>query len=148
MGVTALFSVVVAVIFGGFMIIFRNPLLALYGIKDGITGSMENLAYRAALTRMSCMTCTYALLGLMNTGTGVMRGLGRTLTSTIISLIGACALRITWASSVFEIFPGADPFTQLALVYVAFPVTWFITATAQFTFSSVILKRKLRESKQ
>ena len=145
MGVTALFSVVVAFIFGGFMIIFRNPLLALYGIKDGIEGSMENLAYRAALTRMSCMTCTYALLGLMNTGTGVMRGLGRTLTSTIISLIGACALRITWATLVFEIFPGADPFTQLALVYVAFPATWLITSAAQFTFSSVILKRKVCE---
>jgi Na+-driven multidrug efflux pump len=91
------------------------------------------------------MTCTYALLGLMNTGTGVMRGLGRTLTSTIISLIGACALRITWATLVFELFPRVDPFTQLALVYVAFPATWLITSVAQFTFSSVILKRKVRE---
>jgi hypothetical protein len=46
---------------------------------------------------------------------------------------------------VFELFPEVDPFTQLALVYVAFPATWLITSAAQFTFSSVILKRKACE---
>lgn len=141
-----LLSMAVAVIFSGFMIIFRNPLLSLYGIKNGVEGSMENLAYRAALTRMTYMSTTYLLLGFMNTSMGVMRGLGKTITSTILSLIGACGLRITWATMVFTLFPNADPFTQLALVYIAFPASWLITGLAQLGCSIFILKRRIRNA--
>ena len=143
---SALFSMGIGVAISGLMIIFRAPMLSLYGVKDGIEGSMDQLAFRAALTRMVCVTAPYFLLGFMNVTTGVMRGLGKTMTSTVISLIGACLLRIFWIYSVFEFFPPLDPFPTLAMVYLSFPITWIITGVTQLLFSVFTLRSHLKKA--
>lgn len=142
---TTLLSIAIGMSVSGFMIIFRAPLLSLYGIKDGVEGSMEHLAYQASLVRMTFVTAPYFLLGFMNVTTGVMRGLGKTMTSTIISLVGACLLRILWIYSVPYVFPNVEPFTRLGLIYLAFSITWLITGMAQLICSLFILRAKTRE---
>ena len=146
--VATLLSMAIGIIGGVIIVIFRNPLLSLYGIKNGVEGSMEALAYKSAMMRMTCMTTTYALLGFMNTGTGAMRGLGKTLTSTVISLIGACLFRIAWVYVVVGFLSILTPFPTLALIYAAFPVTWIITGIAQYASAYSFLNKKIAESAQ
>ena len=122
------------------MLVLNEPLLALYDVVDGAEGSLEHIAYEAALTRMKYLFTTYFLIGFMDTGCGIVRGLGHSGASTIFSLIGACLLRIVWVSFVFRAYP------TLEVVFLSYPISWILTATAQFTFGIIALKRLIRRT--
>ena len=123
---------VIGVVLGGAMYLVAPLLLKMY-IPDNAA------AMAAGMTRMALYTIPCFLLGLMEVGSGVMRGLGRSTTSMIISLVGSVILRVAWISIVFTRFP------MLEIIYVSFPVTWIITAAAQYLFSFIILRREMRE---
>ena len=55
---------------------------------------------------------------------GVMRGMGYSILPMIVSLTGACGLRILW---IFTLFAANR---TLSMLYVSYPVSWFITALA------------------
>ena len=76
----------------------------------------------------------------MDTGCGIVRGLGHSGASTIFSLIGACLLRIVWVSFVFRAYP------TLEVVFLSYPISWILTATAQLTFGIIALKRLIRRT--
>ena len=146
--ITMLFAMAIGALGSTIVVVLRNPLLSLYGVKNGIEGSMENLTYKAALTRMTYMTTTYFLLGFMNTSVGVMRGIGKTFLSTIISLLGACLLRISWVYFALGFLSEIGPFPTLAMIYLAFPISWLVTGVAQLAFASFDIKKKLQESNE
>ena len=129
---------VVALLSSLSLIIFNNSLLALYGITD--TEGLAGIAYDTAMTKMRCETLTYFLLAIMEVGCGVLRGLGRSLTSTIISLVGACLLRVVWLLTVFE------HFLTLESIYLSYPVSWTATGLTALVFVLVILSRKEKAS--
>lgn len=122
---------VIGVVLGGSMVLAAPKLLTLY-IPDNVA------AMTAAMTRMMIYTVPCFLLGLMEVGSGVMRGLGRSTTAMITSLIGSVALRVLWISLMFTRFP------MLEIIYVSFPVTWIITAFAHFLIAFIVLRREER----
>ena len=67
----------------------NKPILGLY-----ITDNPDAIQY--GIIRMTYMTLPYFLLGLMDVATGALRGLGYSFVPMIISLMGACGLRILW----------------------------------------------------
>lgn len=127
----------VALIASSLILIFNHPLLALYGITDG--EGLAAIAYESAMTKMRCETFPYFILAFMEVGCGVLRGLGRSMTSTVISLIGACLLRVVWLMTVFE------HFLTLESIYISYPVSWLVTGLTALVFVAVILHRELRE---
>ena len=57
---------------------------------------------------------------------GLLRGMGKPITPMVVSILGSCVLRIVWIIVICNmIAPG-----QIALLYLAYPVTWVITCTA------------------
>ena len=62
--------------------------------------------------------------GGLDVGSYTMRGFGKSLAPTIISLTGACALRIVWIYAVFYPFYPDN----LTVLYLSYPITWFITS--------------------
>jgi putative MATE family efflux protein len=97
-------------------------------------------AISAGMTRMSIVTLTYFLCGLMEVGCGAMRGMGSSFIPMLISFIGSCALRILWTVTVFAATP------TLEVLYYAYPVSWATTAAAHFISSAFMLhhlKKKL-----
>ena len=66
----------VGVVMSGLAYLFREPLLALYGVKGGAAGSLEALALESALIRYDYIIAIYFLCGLMDVCSGVLRGLG------------------------------------------------------------------------
>lgn len=131
----------IAVIFSSIMLFLSPQLLSLYGIVNGIEGSLERIAYDTALKRMLYMFTTYFLLAFMEVGSGVVRGLGKSTASTVISLIGSCILRIVWISTIFKAYPTLDA------IFISYPISWALTAAIQLSFALVYLKKKLNATK-
>ena len=76
------------------------------------------------LLRMSIICTTYFLCGMMDTMVGSIRGLGYSILPTLVSLTGACGLRVIW---IFTIFAAQR---SLAILYLSYPISWAVTATA------------------
>ncbi|MBQ4053860.1 MAG: polysaccharide biosynthesis C-terminal domain-containing protein, partial [Clostridia bacterium] len=116
----------------------RVPLLALYGVPVGAAGSLEAIAFDAATVQLSFVCLPYFLCGIMEVGSGALRGMGKSTLSMILMLVGSCVLRVVWLLTVF-------PFKQtLEMVYICYPVTWILTSIAMFICTFVILKKKVK----
>ena len=74
---------------------------------------------------------------------GVMRGCGKTLIPTIITVVGICGLRALW----LEIVPGETP--TLLSVFLCYPVSWMITSAAIiiYYFYGDVLPKKQKKLK-
>lgn len=109
--------VIMNIVVGSLILIFQNQLLHLY-ISD-------SEAIAAAKQRLLIISTSYFLCGLMDTFAYSLRGIGYSLTPTIVSLIGACGLRILWIYTIFQI----NQFHNITGIAISYPVSWIITAS-------------------
>lgn len=107
----------------------RIPLLKLY------VGTDEAIA--AAETRLVLIAATYFLCGFMDAFAYGLRGIGYSVTPTVVSLLGACGLRILWVFFFFPL-PAFHSILGLALSY---PVSWLITVAVHIAFFTVHYKK-------
>ncbi|MBR2441816.1 MAG: polysaccharide biosynthesis C-terminal domain-containing protein [Clostridia bacterium] len=133
----AVFSV--GVFMSGLAYLLKRPLLALYGVQGGVEGSMEALALQVALTRFNIIVMPYFLCGLMDVCSGVLRGMGKAIVSTAISLVGACLLRVVWLWTVFPSYP------TLEIIFISYPITWTITTVCAFIMIQVLVSKLLKK---
>ena len=92
----------------------------------------------AGMKRMIVITTTYFLCGMMDVMVGIMRGLGYSIIPMIVSLIGACGLRLIWIATVFQI----PQYHNVTTVYVAYPISWAITFTIH-VITYIIIRQRL-----
>ena len=123
---------VVGLFFGGLTTLFGEALLAIFS-----PGNPEII--RIGMTRLYYMCLPYFLCGIMEVGSGVLRGLGRSITSMIIAISGVCGIRLVWIFTVFA------HFHTLETLYFSYIVTWVITAIAHYTLVFLSVK-KLRKA--
>ena len=107
-------SVVGVVISALILIIIKPLILAISG---------DEMVAQAALVKTIWIGGFYALCGIMDTMSYSLRGLGKSFTGMIITLVGTCLFRILW---LIFIFPLNQTETMLYIVY---PITWVITLT-------------------
>lgn len=74
--------------------------------------------------RLKLFCLTYFLCGIMDTMVGSMRGMGYSILPMIVSLTGACGLRVLWVFTVFAMH------RSLFVLYLSYPITWTVTALA------------------
>ena len=75
------------------------------------------------------------LCGLMDTTCGMVRGLGRAWLPMLVSLTGACLLRIVWIWTFFR-------WTHtLEMLYISYPISWIVTAAVHAVCYFVIWKK-------
>ncbi|MCR5611632.1 MAG: MATE family efflux transporter [Clostridiales bacterium] len=122
---------IIAVLAGGILLGLHKPLLSLYVDAP--------LAVETAMTRMKIMLIPYITLAFMEVGSGILRGLGRSTTSTLISLIGSCVFRLIW---IYTVCPLVD---RIEFVYLSYPISWTLTALTHFIFSETIRRRYLKK---
>ena len=132
----------IAVVMSGIVLLLREPLLALYGVKAGADGSLDSIAMSTAVTRMLYMLTTYFLCSFMEVGSGVLRGLGKSVTSTVVSLVGSCVLRVVWIFTVFRLDP------TLGVIYFSYPLSWGLTALIHLTCCIVTKNKLIRQKKE
>ncbi len=128
----------IGMLLSGIVYLCREPLLSLYSVKQGAEGSLDFIAYSTAVNRFRFICLTYFLCGTMDVCSGVLRGLGKSITSMMISLIGACLLRLVW---VWTVFPAR---LTLSSVYISYPISWILTLLTAFIFIQVIVSKKIK----
>lgn len=110
-----IYAMAVGLLLGNLAVHFGNSLLGIYSQSPDVIA--------AGLRRMRIICTTYALCGMMDVFVGVMRGLGYSVVPMVVSLIGACGLRLLWIATIFNI----PQYHSLTTVYVSYPITWAIT---------------------
>ena len=88
-----------------------------------------------AFNRILLIGLPYFLCGMMEIATYSLRGLGKSFTGMIISLVGACLLRVVWISIINAIHP------TLFLIYISYPVSWIITTAVGFAVLMTMIKK-------
>ncbi len=116
---------------------FASDLLSVY-----ITDSPESIYW--GTVRMSYIFLTYALCGIMDVSTGCLRGMGVSLTPTLISIFGICGVRIGWIMTLFRL----PQFHTPQSLYFSYPVSWILTFTGQMILFFVIYRRRTRNLEQ
>ena len=94
------------------------------------------------LIRLSIISTMYFLCGLMDVMVGAMRGIGYSILPMIVSLVGACGLRIVWIYTVFVKFRTLD------ILFISYPVTWTITFLSHLVCYYIVTRKykdKFRE---
>lgn len=104
---------VTGLLMGTVALFFGKELLGIYSDDKAVIA----FGYR----RMLVIFTTYFLCGVMDVMVGSIRGMGYSIMPMIVSLLGACGLRIVWIFSIFKMNPTPE------LLYVSYPVSWFIT---------------------
>jgi len=121
---------VVGLVMGIGLYLLGEPLLGLY--------ATETEVIKIGMIRFFWISCPYFLCGLMDTLVGVIRGMGYAIMPMIVSLTGACLLRVIWIYTVF----AAD--RRLEVLYFSYPFSWTVTAFVHLMCFFVVY-RKLRK---
>ena len=107
-------SVVVLGLVAGNAVRLAGPLLlGIYTTEADVIGY--------GMIRLRYVVAVEFLCGTMDTMVGAIRGLGYSVMPMIVSILGACGLRILWVYTVF----AADP--SLEVLYLSYPVSWAAT---------------------
>ena len=119
----------IGLLLGGFLMLAKDWLFRIY--------TNDAAVIAAAGLRSSIIAPTYFLCGMMEVMAGVLRGMGSSLTPMVVSILGACVLRIIWILTVYPLDP------TLTTLYLSYPVSWLVTFAAHTVCYTVIRKRKL-----
>ena len=114
--------------------IFRVPLLSLY-IKD------SPQAISDGIIKLQYVCLPYFLCGLMEVTSGALRGMGRSFTSMVISVVGVCGIRIGWILTVFAAHHTPE------MLFISYPVSWIATFAVQLFVFLKVFKRVSTEQK-
>ncbi len=133
---------IVGITLGMLELIFSDQIASLYLSADD-----PSKAEILSITRemLTLFLTTYFLCGIMEVLSGVLRGLGYSLTPTIVTLSCACGFRILWRYLVFPL----ESFNTISGLLICFPISWLLTITFHaitFCFASRKLKKLKPES--
>lgn len=121
---------IVGLVTGNLAYLFGHALVSIY--------SADPAVIEQGIERLSIVSTTYAICGVMDVLVGSLRGMGTSLLPMVVSMLGACGLRILWIYTIF----AADH--TLFMLYLSYPVSWVITAAVHFVCYLVIKRKLLR----
>lgn len=106
-----IYVTVTGLLMGNAAVFFGNELLGIYSSSSDVIA--------AGMQRLTIIGTTYALCGIMDVLVGSLRGMGYSIMPMIVSLIGACGLRIIWLFTFFRM----EQFHSPEMIYITYPVS-------------------------
>lgn len=122
-------AAVTGFVLGNLAYLFSPQLLGIYDPRPEII--------QPGMTRMGLVCVFYFTCGLMDCIVGAIRGMGYAVAPTVVSLLGACGLRILW---IFTIFSIPEYHTEFML-FVSYPLSWTITFLVHLV-CYIVMRRK------
>ena len=132
--ISVAFVTAAGIIAGGIAIAFHEPLCRIF-TNSGESAETTEKIISYAFERMLIIAGTYFLDGIMEVITYSLRGVGYSITSMLIVLVGTCAFRVLW---IFGIFPL---YRHLWFLFMLYPISWAITLSVAWIWLEVVLKR-------
>lgn len=124
-----LYVVIVGLSMGLAVVKFGEPLLGLY--------TNNPVVVDAGMIRLKYIVTLYFLCGMMDVMVGSLRGLGYAIMPMIVSLIGACGLRLVWIATIFKL----PEFHTIEMIYITYPITWTLTLLAHIICFMIVRRR-------
>lgn len=123
--------VVIAIgnILGWLVVIFSKQLLGMYSPNEEVIES--------GCVRLAIICSTYCLCGMMDVIGNILRGIGHSILPMVVTMTGACGIRILWLATIFQI----EKFHTTETIYYSYPISWFITFTVELFFFLVIFDK-------
>lgn len=112
-------------------LLFSNSLLSLY-----ITDSPVSIEF--GIKRLAYICTFYFMCGIMEVLNGLVRGLGHSLITMFVSIIGVCGVRLVWIFTIFKAHHTLDT------LYVSYPISWSACILA-LTVSAIVIFRKVKK---
>ncbi len=106
---------------------FGRDILAIY--------SSDSAVIEFGMSRMRVIFVSYYLCGMMDVCVGLIRGMGYSVMPMVVSLIGACVFRVIWIFTVFA------HFHSLKVLYISYPISWFLTMVAHMICYYVVRRK-------
>ena len=132
---------VVGLVLGTGVYLLGTPLLNIYS-----PGKEETIAY--GLLRLKYICLPYFLCGVMDVLSGLLRGMGYSVSSMIITLACACGMRILWIYTIFTV----PAYHSIETLFISYPISWLLCCIMQgglLLFAYIrLLKKAKRESPQ
>lgn len=128
-----------SIVLCGLVYLFGEQLLSIY-----IPGDLAAIEF--GMQRLAGVGMIYFLCGMMEIATGGARGMGISLSTTLVTVVGVCGFRILWIYTVFQI----AQYHTLPMLYASYAISWIITYFAvSFIFFGVLrYRRKKTEQAQ
>ena len=120
-------AAVFGIVLGPLSTYFSHPLLSLFSSDPGVI--------EVGVERMKIVVLPYALCGIMDVMTGVLRGIGYSTLPMIVSLMGACVFRLLWIATVFQAH------RSMFVLLMSYPVSWTLTFIVLVILFAVLWKR-------
>lgn len=131
----SLASVSVLGIVGGVLVwTFARQLLGIY-----ITNSEEAITY--GITKMTFICLPYFIEGLMDTTTGLLRGIGSSIAPMFITIFGTCVFRVVWIYTVFAYF---RTYESLLISYL---ISWSLTLSVELVLFIVLVNKRAKQQR-
>ncbi len=130
-------SALTGVILGAVALTFNHSLLSLY-----CTENPEAIEY--GLVRMGVIATTYFFCGIMDSLTGSIRGLGNSVSPMIISMLGACGIRVLWINTAYKWVNYTEKTEKLRMLYLCYPISWILTCIALFVCFIIVKNNIMR----
>lgn len=124
---------VTGILVGGGVYLLGPKLLSIY-----ITDSVEAISW--GMVRLLYVCAPYFICGLMEVAVGGLRGMGASLTSMMISILGVCGIRIVWIYTIFQL----PQFHTPANLYLSYPISWVVTFAIQILAFVLVYKKRVK----
>ncbi len=111
---------------------FNRQLVGLYAPDNEVV-------LKEAFNSLKIVVPTYFLCGFMEIFSGAIRAMGKSVTAMVVSLIGACGIRVLWISTVFKFVHTSE------IIYYSYPISWFLTMSCQLIFLVIFVKKAKKE---
>lgn len=131
-----LYVAVTGFVLGNIVVFFGENLLGIYSSSQAVIAE--------GMVRLKIICTVYALCGIMDVLVGALRGIGCSVIPMIVSLIGACGLRLLWIATVFQI----PQYHSLRTVYISYPVTWTITLSVHAVTFMLVSRRLFKKAEK
>lgn len=98
--------------------VFAKPLLALF--------NPDPLVTREGVFKLLLLSWTTVFFGITECVVGCVRGMGKSLTPTVINIFCICGLRLVWVLVVFPFLPYEPEY-----LYLCYPISWVVAMVIQ-----------------
>ncbi|MBQ9121155.1 MAG: MATE family efflux transporter [Clostridia bacterium] len=112
----------------------------IYTFSDTLVGIFDSdpAVLAVAKYRLLLVALPYFLCGLMEVGSAMLRSIGYSFTSTVISFFGSCLFRIVWVLTVF------NANKDVTVLYMVYPLSWTVTFTTLVIAYVILYRKKVR----
>ncbi len=126
------FAFVISVSLGAVSLVFPEEIIGFFTTEADVV--------EAGKQRIYIMMTTYFLCSIMDVTGYQIRGMGKSIEPMIITLLGACGIRILWLYTGFRLNP------VMWNLYLSYPISWFLTFTALLICYLVFVKKLKKHS--